>query len=109
MEHYKRVTKYWRDSLVDKQFSQGKYKFSNLAKSFLLNDKNNFFRVNNKNVLCNLFSGEDSTVETFYIPFSHKKITSHNKHEKDYRPEILFPIIKYKFLKTVLSTLLKNQ
>lgn len=93
MEHYKRVTKYWRDSLVDKQFSQGKYKFSNLAKSFLLNDKNNFFRVNNKNVLCNLFSGEDSTVETFYIPFSHKKITSHNKHEKDYRPEILFPII----------------
>ena len=46
MEHYKRVTKYWRDSLVDKQFSQGKYKFSNLAKSFLLNDKNNFFRVN---------------------------------------------------------------
>jgi hypothetical protein len=93
MEHYKRVTKYWRDSLVDKQFSQGKYKSSDLAKSFLLNNKNRFFRVNSKNVLQTLSSFEDSIVEISYIPFSFKKITSHNKHEKDYRPEILFPII----------------
>ncbi len=93
MEHHKRVTKYWRDSLVDKQFSQGKYKSSDLAKIFLLNDKNAFFRVNSKNIIQSLFSLEDSHIETSYIPFSYKKITNHNKHEKDYRPEILFPII----------------
>lgn len=93
MEHYKKITKYWRDSLVDKQFSQGKYKSSDLAKNFLLNDKNAFFRVNSKNVLQRLFSSEGNTVETSYIPFSFKKVTSHNKYEKDYQPEILFPVI----------------
>lgn len=93
MKHYKRVTKYWRDSLVDKQFSQGKYKSSDLTKTFLLNDENLFFRVNNKNILRNLSSFENNVVETSYIPFLFKKLTSHNKHEKDYRPEILFPII----------------
>lgn len=93
MEHYKKVTKYWRDSLVDKQFSQGKYKSSDLTKSFLMNTKNVYFRVNNKNVLQSLFTSEQSIIETLYIPFSFKKITNHNKYEKDYRPEIIFPII----------------
>lgn len=93
MEHYKRVAKYWRDSLVDKQFSQGKYKSSDLTKFFLLNDRNEFFRVNNKNLLRSFFPAGDNIVETSYIPFSFKKITNHNKYEKDFRPEILFPII----------------
>ena len=93
MEHYKRISKYWRDSLVDKQFSQGKYKSSDLTKNFLLNDRNKFLRVNSKEVLQSLFSFQDGIIDISYIPFSYKKVTRHNKHEKDYRPEILFPII----------------
>jgi hypothetical protein len=49
--------------------------------------------VNSKNLLQSLSSFEDNTVDISYIPFSYKKITSHNKHEQDYRPEILFPIV----------------
>lgn len=93
MEHYKRVAKYWRDSLIDKLFSRGKYKSSDLTKTFVLNRKNVFFKVNEKNILKSLPSFEDNTVETFYIPFTYKKIADHNRYEKDYRPEILFPII----------------
>lgn len=93
MEHYKKVTKYWRDSLVDKQFSQGKYRLSDLAKSFVLNDKNTLFRINSKSVLQELSSFEDGSIEISYVPFSFKKVTSHNKYEKDYRPEVLFPVI----------------
>lgn len=93
MEHYKRVTRYWRDSLVDKQFSKGKYMSPDLVKTFLLNDKKRYLRVNNRNVLHSLSSFEDNIIEVSYIPFSFRKISSHNKHEKDYRPEILLPII----------------
>ena len=93
MEHYKRVTKYWRNSLIDKQFSKGKYKLSDLVKTFLLNDRSMSFRVNSKNVLQSLSSFEDDIVEISYVPFSLKKVTNHNKYEKDYRPEILIPII----------------
>lgn len=93
MEHYKRVTKYWRDSLVDKQFSQGKYNSSDLAKNFLQNNRNIFLRVNSKNVFQCLFSFKNNTVNTIYIPFLYKKTPSHNKNEKDYRPEILLPIM----------------
>lgn len=93
MEHYKRVAKYWRDSLVDKQFSQGKYKLQDLDKSFLLNKKNALFRVNSKKVLQELSWFEDGTIEISYTPFLFKKITRHNEHERDYRPEALFPVI----------------
>lgn len=93
MEYYKRITKYWRDSLVDKQFSKGKYRLSDLAKSFLLNDENTLFRVNSKSVLHELSSFEDGVMEISYVPFSFRKVTSHNKYEKDYCPEVLFPII----------------
>jgi hypothetical protein len=93
MEHYKKITRYWRDSLVDKQFSKGKYKLSDLVKSFLLNDRSMFFRINSKNILQSLSSFEYSTIDISYVPFSFKKVTSHNKYEKDYRPEVLFPVI----------------
>ncbi|TWP26699.1 hypothetical protein ETU09_09040 [Apibacter muscae] len=93
MEHYKKITKYWRDSLVDKQFSKGKYKLSDLAKKFLLNNRSSFFRINSKNILQSLFLFEDGTIDTLYVPFSFKKVTSHSKHEKDYCPEVIFPII----------------
>lgn len=93
MEHYKKVAKYWRDSLIDKLFSCGKYKSSDLTKTFVLNRKNAFFKVNEKNILKRLSSFEDDTVETWYIPFTYRKMTNHNRYEKDYRPEILFPII----------------
>lgn len=93
MEHYKRVTKYWRDSLVDKQFSKGKYQQSDLAKSFLQKDKNNLFRVNSKGILHELSSFEDELIDISYVPFFFRKVTCHNKYEKDYRPEVLFPII----------------
>jgi hypothetical protein len=72
MEHYKKITKYWRDSLVDKQFSKGKYKLSDLAKSFLLNGRSRFFRVNSKNILQSLSSFEDGTIDISYVPFSFK-------------------------------------
>ena len=93
MNYYKEVIKYWRNSLVDKQFSKGKYNLSDLAKSFLLNDRSIFFRVNSKNILQSLSSFEDHIIDISYVPFSCKKVTSHNKFEKDYRPEVLFPII----------------
>ena len=93
MEHHKRVAKYWRDCLINNQFSRGKYKSEDLTKTFVLNRKSAFFKVNEKNVLNGLSSFENGTVETSYIPFAYKKITNHNRYEKDYRPEIFFPIV----------------
>ncbi len=93
MEHYKKVAKYWRNSLIDKQFSQGKYKSSDIAKSFLLNRMNAFFRVNSKKILQSLSSSEDNPIEILHAPFLFKKITCHTNYEKDYRPEIFFPIM----------------
>ena len=93
MEHHKIVAKYWRDSLIDNQFSHGKYKSSDLIKTFVLNRKSAFFKVNEKNVLKGLPSFENGMVETSYIPFAYKKITNYNSQEKNYLPEIILPVI----------------
>lgn len=92
MEHHKIVAKYWRDSLIDNQFSHGKYKSSDLIKTFVLNRKSAFFKVNEKNVLKGLPSFENGMVETSYIPFAYKKITNYNSQEKNYLPEIILPV-----------------
>lgn len=93
MEHYKRVAKYWRDSLVDKQFSKGKYQLSELEMAFVPKDRNTLFRINRKHILQDLLSFDDNTIEALYIPFTLNKLPSHNQYEKDYCPEILLPVI----------------
>lgn len=73
MEHYKRVAKYWRDSLVDRQFSKGKYQLSELEKTFVAKDNNTLYRINRKHILQDLLSFDDNTIEALYIPFTLNK------------------------------------
>lgn len=92
MVNYKKVAKYWRDSLVDALFCQGKYKEKNLEESFIKSSSSTPYRLNSKSELQKLFSVSDVDVkEVSYTPFYFKKSTSHTKYEKDYRPEILIP------------------
>ncbi|MHC5202141.1 AAA domain-containing protein [Myroides sp. LJL119] len=93
MEDFKKVTKYWRNSLVDKRFGQGKFTKKQIKDNFINNTS--FFTnyVQSQSVLQKLLLGfQTPFITSCYIPKGFKKMASHLQNELDISPELFFPI-----------------